>query len=208
MVCRALSVHRMRPGLDVIEACARRKLGCAHVLAYGQHWHASPERDGMVYQDETGPVGFAAPCFAGRSPDSKRRAWRWPRCAIWDAPHDAACTAAVTQATWPARMQRLRMAPPCLTWQRKRTLNCGLMVGTIPAAGLALGRPCCAACPNVPTHLICGMLNTKDVRGYLAPLLAGVVDSLTALSIPGEAATLSAADTAQAAHATWGCKRV
>ena len=47
--------------------------------------------------------------------------------------------------------------------------------------------------------MICGMLNTKDVRGYLAPL-SGVADSLMALSIPNEAATLPAADTAQAAR--------
>ena len=49
--------------------------------------------------------------------------------------------------------------------------------------------------PRRPTHLICGMLNTKDVSGYLRPL-ARVVDSLTAVSIPGEAATLSADETA------------
>jgi len=42
------------------------------------------------------------------------------------------------------------------------------------------------------------MLNTKDVTGYLKPLAAHV-DSLTAVSIPGEAATLSAQETAQAA---------
>ena len=47
--------------------------------------------------------------------------------------------------------------------------------------------------------MICGMLNTKDARGYLAPL-AKVADSLLAVSIPGEAATLPAAETAQAAQ--------
>lgn len=46
--------------------------------------------------------------------------------------------------------------------------------------------------------MICGMLNTKDVRGYMRPL-TGVADHLTAVSIPGETNTLSAADTAKAA---------
>ena len=52
--------------------------------------------------------------------------------------------------------------------------------------------------PERPTHLICGMLNTKDVTGYMAPL-AGVAQSLHAVSIPGQAATLSASETAAAA---------
>jgi dihydrofolate synthase/folylpolyglutamate synthase len=44
------------------------------------------------------------------------------------------------------------------------------------------------------------MLNTKDIGGYLAPLAAQAL-SLTAVSIPGEAATLPAEATAQAARA-------
>jgi dihydrofolate synthase/folylpolyglutamate synthase len=43
------------------------------------------------------------------------------------------------------------------------------------------------------------MLKTKDVAGYLRHL-AGVADSLTAVSIPGEAATLTAAQTAAEAN--------
>lgn len=43
------------------------------------------------------------------------------------------------------------------------------------------------------------MLNTKDVTGYLRPLSAQA-GSLTAVSIPGEANTLSAEQTAVAAQ--------
>ena len=43
------------------------------------------------------------------------------------------------------------------------------------------------------------MLNTKDIAGYLGPLAAQAV-RLTAVSIPGEAATLPAEETAQAAR--------
>jgi dihydrofolate synthase/folylpolyglutamate synthase len=50
-----------------------------------------------------------------------------------------------------------------------------------------------------PLYLIAGMLNTKDVTGYLRPL-ARQADSLTAVSIPGEANTLPASDTAAAAQ--------
>jgi dihydrofolate synthase / folylpolyglutamate synthase len=53
--------------------------------------------------------------------------------------------------------------------------------------------------PKRPTHLICGMLNTKDIGGYLRPL-AEHADSLSAVSIPGEAATLPAEATCAAAR--------
>ncbi|MBF9059159.1 bifunctional folylpolyglutamate synthase/dihydrofolate synthase, partial [Rhodobacterales bacterium HKCCSP123] len=56
-----------------------------------------------------------------------------------------------------------------------------------------------AGMPTRPTHLICGMLNTKDVTGYMEPL-ARVARSLHAVSIPGQTATLSANETATAAR--------
>ena len=65
------------------------------------------------------------------------------------------------------------------------------------AAGMALARSL-AELPRRPTHLVCGMLNTKDIAGYLRPL-AGHAASLTAVSIPGEANTLPADETARVA---------
>jgi dihydrofolate synthase/folylpolyglutamate synthase len=47
--------------------------------------------------------------------------------------------------------------------------------------------------------LICGMLNTKDVTGFMRPF-AGVAEHLYAVSIPGQKATLPAADTARMAR--------
>ena len=180
-------------GLDVIEARATR-LG-APVLAYGQHWHAGPERDGMVYQDETGLLDLPRPVLPGdhqiQNAGMALAALRHLGCSA------EACTAAVTRATWPARMQRLRKGPLAVMAAETRA-EVWLDGGHNPAAGLAL-TSVLRSLPKRPTHLICGMLNTKDVRGYLAPL-AGIADSLTALSIPGEAATLSAAETAQAAR--------
>jgi dihydrofolate synthase/folylpolyglutamate synthase len=66
--------------------------------------------------------------------------------------------------------------------------------GHNPAAGEALAAAL-GAMPRVTTHLICGMLNTKDVAGFLRPL-AGVADRLTGVSIPDEANTLPAEQTA------------
>ena len=180
-------------GLDVIESRAAQ-LG-APLLAYGQHWHASPERDGMIYQDETGLLDLPRPVLPGdhqiQNAGMALAALRHLGCG------EDACLAAVTQTEWPARMQRLRSGP--LTQMAAASgAELWLDGGHNPAAGNALASVL-RALPKRSTHLICGMLNTKDVQGYLAPL-AEVADSLIAVSIPGEANTLAAADTAQAAR--------
>ncbi|WP_299203032.1 folylpolyglutamate synthase/dihydrofolate synthase family protein [uncultured Tateyamaria sp.] len=180
-------------GLDVIEAQAAR-LG-APVQAYGQHWHAAPERDGMIFQDEVGLLDLPRPVLPGdhqiQNAGMALAALRHLGC------DEAACHAAVTQAHWPARMQRLRSGP-LAEKASKAGAELWLDGGHNPAAGAALASVL-RSLPKRPTHMICGMLNTKDAGGYMAPL-AAEVDSLTALSIPGEANTLSAADTAKAAR--------
>ena len=70
--------------------------------------------------------------------------------------------------------------------------------GHNPAAGQAIGHHL-GTLENRPTYLICGMLNTKDIGGYLTPI-APHIEKLIAVSIPGEMNTLPAADTAAAAR--------
>ena len=52
--------------------------------------------------------------------------------------------------------------------------------------------------PKRETHFICGLMNTKDVAGYMAPITPHAA-SLHAVSIPGEVNTLPANETAAAA---------
>lgn len=177
--------------LEVIEDRAA-KLG-APLLAYGQQWHVGPEAGRMVYQDETGLLDLPRPNLLGDHQIMNAGAALAALRQLGIAAD--ACEAAVTQAQWPARMQRLsdgplaRKAPEGELW---------LDGGHNPAAGQALAAAL-AAMPKRPTHLICGMLNTKDIAGYLRPLAAEAA-SLTAVSIPGEAATLPAQATAEAAR--------
>ena len=177
--------------LDVIEAKAN-SLG-APILAYGQHWHVFKERDRLVFQDETGLLDLPLPALLGdhqiQNAGAALAALRY-----LDA-DEAACEAAMTQATWPARMQRLKTGPLV---DSAPSAELWLDGGHNAAAGEALAA-LLGALPKRETHLICGMLNTKDVSGYLRPL-ATQAASLTAVSIPGEANTLSAADTAAAAE--------
>ena len=48
--------------MEVIETRAAR-LG-APTIAHGQHYHAMPERDGMIFQDESGLPATTAPDVA------------------------------------------------------------------------------------------------------------------------------------------------
>ncbi len=178
--------------MDVIERQAAR-VG-APLIAHGQHWHVTAERGRLVYQDETGLRDLPLPNLPGAHQIANAGA---ALAALrFLALGDAAYEAAVTQAEWPARMQRLVSGP---LFDAAPLAELWLDGGHNAAAGAALGAHL-ASLPPRPTHLICGMLNTKDVTGYLAPL-AAQADSLTAVSIPGEINTLSAQDTAKAARA-------
>jgi len=178
--------------MDVIEARARQ-LG-APLLAAGQHWHVTEERGRLIYQDETGLRDLPLPNLPGRHQIENAGA------AIAALRHlalgDAALEAAVTRAEWPARMQRLRKGPLVDAAPRAELWLDG---GHNPAAGQALAHHL-GTLPKRPTHLVCGMMNTKDVTGYMAPLATHAA-SLIAVSIPGEPNTLPAEDTAAAATA-------
>lgn len=179
-------------GLDVIEAIAAKK--GAPLLAYGQQWHVGVEAGRMVYQDERGLLDLPLPNLPGAHQVMNAGA------ALAVLRHfdvdEAACEAAVTQAYWPARMQRLTSGPLAVAATQAELWLDG---GHNAAAGNALAAVL-AGLPKRPTHLICGMLNTKDIGGYLRPL-AAEVETLHAVSIPGETATLPAHETAQAARA-------
>lgn len=177
--------------MDVIEARAAA-LG-APLLAYGQQWHVSVERDRLIYQDERGLLDLPKPNLRG--PHQIMNAGAAIAALRALGGDEAACEAAVTRAYWPARMEKLTegalvdLAAPAELW---------LDGGHNPAAGQVLAETLRQQPPR-PTHLICGMLKTKDVGGYLRHL-AEAAESLTAVSIPGETATLTATETAREAE--------
>ncbi|WP_457645143.1 bifunctional folylpolyglutamate synthase/dihydrofolate synthase [Profundibacter sp.] len=176
--------------LEVIEATANR-LG-APLMVHGQHWHVWEERGRLIYQDETGLLDLPLPALIGAHQiQNAGIAIAALRQLGFD---ETACEAAVTNAKWPARLQRLKHGPLMDT---AGTAELWLDGGHNPAAGQALSEAL-TRLPTRPLHLICGMLNTKDITGYLRPL-AQHAKSLHAVSIPGEAATLPAAETAKAA---------
>lgn len=176
--------------MEVIEAVAAR-LG-APVIAHGQHWHVTQERGRLVFQDERGLLDLPLPALLGAHQVQNAGA------ALAVLRHlgaeEPACEAAMVNAEWPARMQRLKSGPLV---EAAGQAELWLDGGHNAAAGQALAEVL-AGLPKRPTHLICGMLNTKDVTGYLAPLAIQAA-SLTAVSIPDEINTLPASETEAAA---------
>lgn len=176
-------------GLAAIEATAAR-LG-APLWVFGQHWNAWEERGRLIYQDENGLLDLPLPNLPG--PHQIQNAGA--AIAALRLLRSGEPEAAVTRAEWPARMQRLRQGPLAAS---APGVELWLDGGHNPAGGEAVAATL-ARMPARETHLICGMLNTKDVRGYMRPLAAHAT-RLWAVSIPGEKNTLPAEDTRDAAR--------
>ena len=177
-------------GLRVIETQAAR-LG-APIMSHGQHWHAFEDRGRLVYQDESGLLDLPLPNLPG--PHQFQNAGAAIAALRYLGRDEAACEAAVTRAVWPARMQRLRQGPLIALAPK---VELWLDGGHNPAGGEAVAATL-ARMPVRETQVICGMLNTKDVQGYMTPL-APHVRRLYAVSIPGEKNTLPAEVTRNAA---------
>lgn len=175
--------------LEVLTAEAAR-VG-ARLLVHGQDWHVWEERGGMVYQDESGLLDLPLPVLIGaHQVENAGAAICALRCLGKGKPE-----AALREAEWPARLQRLRRGPLV---EAASGAELWLDGGHNPAAGHALAEAL-GRLSNRPLYLVCGMLNTKDVAGYLAPL-APIAVQLTGVSIPGETATLSAGEIEAAAQ--------
>jgi dihydrofolate synthase/folylpolyglutamate synthase len=179
-------------GLAAIEA--RADAVGAPLIVANRDWQAWSERGRLIYQDDRGLLDLPLPNLPG--PHQIENAGAALAVLRHLGQDEVACEAAVSRAFWPARMQRLRHGPLV---DIAAGLELWLDGGHNPSAGQALAATL-AAMPQRPTHAICGMLNTKDIGGFLRPL-APHLASLQAVSIPGEKNTLPAAETRAAATA-------
>ena len=173
----------------VIDAVLDRKGVTAHWA--NRDWQVWEEHGRIAFQDQSGLLDLPLPNLIGaHQVVNAGTALATLRLLGVGDPE-----ATVTQAVWPARLQRLTHGPLV---EAATPAQLYLDGGHNPAAGHALAEAI-TRLPRRPLHLICGMLKTKDVAGYLAPL-AGVADGIHTVSIPGETATLPADATADAAR--------
>ncbi len=165
----------------------------APTYSYGKEWLAWEERGRLIYQDNKGLIDVPSPNLKGDhqiiNAGCALQSMRLLNNGQLDNLDEV-----TTKAYWPARMQKLKSGvlnkcfPSAEIW---------LDGGHNPAAGEAIAAHFSKLKPR-PTYAICGMLNTKDVKGFLKPL-APQIDKLFGISIPGESNTLTGEETSQEA---------
>lgn len=189
--CFAIIGPQQDEAMDVIEAKAR-EVG-ATCKIHGQHWHVWEENGRLVYQDENGLLDLPLPALIGAH--QVQNAGIAIATLRYLGKDDVAFEGAMLNANWPARLQKLRHGPLI---NAAADAEIWLDGGHNKAAGYALAEAL-GRLPDRKLYLVVGMLNTKDASGYMAPLKTRA-DKLYGVSIPGEAATLSAQETVDAAR--------
>ncbi len=176
--------------LKVIAEQAARKKAMVH--AFGADWSVRREVNGFSVQYPDGLIDLPRPVLPGEHQLENAGA-AIMALALLGHDDEKIATSSVTNAEWPARMQRLRHGP--LFDIAPTGAELWLDGGHNPAAGEAIASLIADMEEQSPKpfHMICGMLNTKDPTGYLEPF-HGLVRRVYCVSIPGEAATLDAED--------------
>ncbi len=174
----------------------------APLIVEGQHWHVGTEAGRVVYQDETRLLDLPLPALAGPHQVQNAGTALAALSTLYGLDDqgrpvlsDAHAEATLTQAKWPARMQRLRRGPLV---DAASNAELWLDGGHNPAGARALAATL-DGLPKRETVLIAGLLKTKDAAGYFAALKNQIARVIT-VSIPGEAATFTAEETAKAAQ--------
>lgn len=185
-------VSRQHPdSLSTIRKVARTT--GSPLIEQGRDWASWIEGADLVYRDARGVHPLPRPTLVGaHQTDNAGAAITVLRQLGLD---DRACAAALSQAHWPARMQRLRSGPLV---EEARGGELWLDGGHNEAAGAALAATL-REMPARTTRIVCGMIDTKDARSFLR-CLRNAADHLYAIAIPGEAASQPAASIAAAAH--------
>ena len=188
--CFAIIGPQEEEALAVIEARAY-EVG-ATCKIYGQHWHVWEENGRLVFQDENGLLDLPLPKLIGAH--QIQNAGIALATLRYLGKENVSCEGAMLNADWPARMQRLKKGP--LT-SLATDAEIWLDGGHNKAAGYALSEAL-SRLQSRKLFLIVGMLNTKDVAGYMQPL-SSQSKRLYGVSIPGEAATMTAKETVDVA---------
>lgn len=179
----AVIAYQQDTARDVIEARAEA-IG-ATLSVGGQDWAVWTEHGRLVFQDLDGLLDLPLPALLGPHQVSNTGT---ALAALRNLGVDeAACEAALTNAKWPARMQRITDGHLLAPLDRAELWIDG---GHNPAAGRAIASTL-AELPDCPTYLVCGMLDTKDIVGFLRPLAAHARE-LFAVNIPDTPAALPA----------------
>jgi dihydrofolate synthase/folylpolyglutamate synthase len=188
---------------EVIEARAAELR--APLFIHGQDWMVRTEHGRLVYEDTRGLLDLDPPALIGAHQFENAGLAVAALRALGAALRalgfgETACRAALAQAVWPARMQRLTRGP--LAEQMAERMPGGATLwldgGHNAAAGEALAAVV-AGLPPAALWLITGMLDTKSAEDYLRPLAPHAAGAVT-VTIPDTVAAIPARELAKRAQ--------
>ncbi|WOC16034.1 bifunctional folylpolyglutamate synthase/dihydrofolate synthase [Pseudochrobactrum sp. MP213Fo] len=136
------------------------------VSVFGQDFVAYQEHGRMVYQDESGLIDLPLPRLLGRHQIANASAAIKAVREAGFALSDQAVEQAMTNVSWPARMQRLTQGE--LIRHAPEKAEIWLDGGHNPGAGLVIAEALAELEDRDPRvlYMITGMINTKDPVGY------------------------------------------
>lgn len=152
----------------------------------GEDWMAFEQQGRMVYQDSGGLLDLPLPRLPGRFQiDNAGSAIATVRLLADEAISPLACEQGLINAKWPGRMQRL--GPGKLTSFVSGDTELWLDGGHNAASGRVIADAFAEIEEKAPRPLVLvvGMINSKDVGGFLKPF-AGLARRVVTVTIPGE----------------------
>ena len=159
---------------------ARAKAQGALLRAAGRDWHFAATEDGFLLESGATSLALPRPGLVGthQIENAALAAMAGLKLGL-----DAEALARGTrEAVWPARLQRLNGE---LARRLPEGAELWLDGGHNPAAGLALAASLDDIASGRPVDLVLGMLETKDVTAFLAPM-RGRIRRLLTVPVPEE----------------------
>ena len=181
--------------IAAIATANRVPLYCAN-----RDWQCFEQQGRLVFTDEDGLLDLPLPQLPGRHQiDNAGAAVAALRKLSDRRISDSHIARGLRTAQWPARMQLL--GPGHLTALLPDSAELWLDGGHNPAAGRALSVSFAEVNErhSRPLILVWGMLNTKEISGFISPF-AGIAQGVVTLAIPDEENAVPAAGLAEAAE--------
>ena len=173
----------------------------APLVLWGQEFMAHEEHRRLVYQDDRGLIDLPLPRLTGAhqminavTAIAALRQMRWLNLEGIDFERG------LMTVEWPGRLQRLTRGP--LVTAAPKGSEVWLDGGHNPHGARVVAHALAdmEERSSRPLYLICGMLNTKDPRGFFAAF-RGLAKHVTTVAIPGEMASFGPGQLYDAARA-------
>ncbi|MCT6814045.1 folylpolyglutamate synthase/dihydrofolate synthase family protein [Bombella apis] len=170
----------------------------APLYRLGHEFTITPRQDGLLYQDEAGKLTLPAPALHGlHQTQNSALAVAALRHAGLNLPDTA--FAGIASTCWPARLQTLHGT---LTHDMPPGWELLLDGGHNPGAGTVLADVL-KTWQDRPLHLIVGLKDSKDVQGFLRPLIPHAT-SIQAVAEDGQHLAMPVQTILEAAAAAGG----